>query len=54
MPLGKSKEIIFHFLCEKCSKWWSVGDAPEEKNTWFCPWCGHANKYTKKEAVDEI
>lgn len=36
-----SKELLIHFQCEKCGKWWSVSEAPiEEKNVWWCPWCG--------------
>ncbi|HLC58446.1 MAG TPA: hypothetical protein VJI68_01150 [Candidatus Nanoarchaeia archaeon] len=35
----KSHENLFHFICEFCNKWWSIGDAPETQE-WFCPWCG--------------
>lgn len=44
-----SKEILFHFECLKCKKWWSIGDAPPKKKEWYCPWCGYKNsKITKK------
>lgn len=33
-------EKLSHFLCDKCNKWFSIGDAPEDKKNWFCPWCG--------------
>ena len=33
-------EQIRHFSCGVCNKWWSVGDAPEDKEEWYCPWCG--------------
>lgn len=36
-----SVELLVHFNCGACGKWWSVGDAPVEKTNWFCPWCGH-------------
>jgi len=35
-----SLERLVHFHCAYCKKWWSIGDAPREKTTWFCPWCG--------------
>ena len=38
-----SLEIIFHFTCEVCRKWWSVAQEsidwkPEEM---YCPHCGY-------------
>ncbi|OGZ15685.1 MAG: hypothetical protein A3J08_01380 [Candidatus Lloydbacteria bacterium RIFCSPLOWO2_02_FULL_51_11] len=33
-------EKLSHFSCGVCKKWWSVGDAPEKRRTWYCPWCG--------------
>jgi len=33
-------ERLVHFSCSACKKWWSIGDAPEDKKEWFCPWCG--------------
>lgn len=38
--MKRSTEILSHFQCKACDKWWSVGDAPADKKTWFCPWCG--------------
>jgi rRNA maturation endonuclease Nob1 len=39
--MGKiSREILYHFRCEACQKWWSIGDAPAGKKSWYCPWCG--------------
>ena len=35
----QSVEILNHFRCGSCNKWWSVADAPIKKE-WFCPWCG--------------
>ncbi|MCB0277468.1 MAG: hypothetical protein KDI06_21825 [Calditrichaeota bacterium] len=37
----KSEELLTHFNCEKCRKWWSIGDAPRDRESWYCPWCGH-------------
>ena len=41
----KSIELLYHFQCIFCNKWWSIGDAPEDKAKWFCPWCGKKNNY---------
>lgn len=42
---GKSStELLVHFNCGACQKWWSVGDAPPDKENWFCPWCGTEQK----------
>ena len=47
-----SKEILYHFNCGKCDKWWSIADHhllsnKEPKNEEkvpeliICPHCGH-------------
>ena len=45
-----SKEILYHFNCGKCDKWWTIADHhllfKEVKIT--CPHCGH------KEGTKEI
>ena len=59
-----SKEILYHFNCGKCNKWWSIADyhlfskdVPKNKevvpNNIICPYCGHKEeakevKYEKK------
>lgn len=43
----KSIEKLAHFRCVSCSKWWSVGDAPQ-RDEWFCPWCGLKQSFTDK------
>lgn len=40
-------EQLNHFSCDKCGKWWTIGDAPKAKISWFCPWCGSEVKYKK-------
>ncbi len=43
-----SLEVLSHFSCGRCSKWWSIGDAVlEDRTEWFCPWCGIMNKFDK-------
>lgn len=39
-PGEKSVEHLSHFWCPSCKKWWSIGDAPADKQEWYCPWCG--------------
>ena len=42
-----SKELIYHFTCDKCNLWWSIALESELNNRfkeWFCPWCGHKHK----------
>lgn len=41
--MNRSVESLSHFQCESCDKWWSIGDAPLDKKSWYCPWCGHQN-----------
>ena len=54
-----SKEILYHFNCGKCNKWWSVADyhlfsnkvSENKKKTHdliTCPYCEH------KEKIKEI
>ena len=54
-----SKEIIYHFNCGKCNKWWSISDyhllSNDTSNSEetvpklvICPHCGH------QEEVKEI
>lgn len=44
----KKIEILHHFSCGKCGKWWTVGDASKMKKKWFCPWCGNRNEFRVK------
>ena len=43
----KSIERLAHFRCSECSKWWSVGDAPQ-RDEWYCPWCGFKQTFIDK------
>jgi len=40
-----SKEILYHFNCGKCNKWWSIADYHLFSNNVpmliTCPHCGH-------------
>ena len=42
--MKRSIENLHHFQCDKCNKWWSIGDAPKLKTTWWCPWCGEKHE----------
>ncbi len=48
MKVRRVVELLHHFCCKKCKKWWSIGDAPINKHVWFCPWCGTENNYQSK------
>lgn len=41
----KSHEKLMHFSCGACKKWWSIAEAPQSKDKWFCPWCGIEQKF---------
>jgi hypothetical protein len=37
-----TKEILYHFNCEECKKWWSVSDftlSGDPKQKMSCPHC---------------
>ncbi len=41
-----SKEIIYHFTCESCDRWWSIAlesDLKQKEVSWTCPWCSHVH-----------
>jgi predicted RNA-binding Zn-ribbon protein involved in translation (DUF1610 family) len=48
-PPKRSVELLHHFRCYACGKWWSVGDAPLRKTLWFCPWCGMKEIYAAQK-----
>lgn len=41
-----STEILYHFLCRFCDRWWSIADPPEEPKELYCPWCGEKQSFT--------
>lgn len=39
-----SLELLYHFQCAHCSRWWSVGDFKYHPgDVVFCPHCARAN-----------
>ncbi|MGF1576953.1 MAG: hypothetical protein ACFCU9_13645 [Cyanophyceae cyanobacterium] len=39
-----SLEYLYHFQCDRCSRWWSQADLePQPGDQLFCPQCGHLN-----------
>ncbi|MGF0068419.1 hypothetical protein [Candidatus Spyradosoma sp. SGI.093] len=46
-----SIEKLSHFRCGRCGGWFSIGDAPEDRATWFCPWCGNRETHAKAPDV---
>ena len=53
----KSKETIWHFICDECSKWWSIASAEDWNPTkLYCPHCKHEHIYkssTEKKDADQ-
>ncbi|MDZ7726299.1 MAG: hypothetical protein U5L75_01825 [Candidatus Campbellbacteria bacterium] len=43
----KAEERLVHFLCYNCEKWWSIGDPPDDRDDWYCPWCGKKQEFTE-------
>lgn len=36
-----SREILYHFNCDECGRWWSIGDYHViQAETLTCPHCG--------------
>lgn len=48
--ISVSTEILSHFLCGKCERWWTIGDAPKDSSKCYCPWCGEEQKIKSKKA----
>lgn len=47
-----SLEKLYHFLCSKCNKWWSIGDWLGNPLT--CPHCGyHSDEFVEKNGIDQ-
>ena len=46
-----SKEILYHFQCGKCTKWWTISDHHflAINNSIVCPHCGYKNKIIESE-----
>ena len=41
----RSVEALSHFNCGTCKKWFSIGDAPTDRNSYYCPWCGEKSEF---------
>lgn len=41
-PHTASCELLWHYRCGACERWWSIADGPGPGD-WplFCPLCGH-------------
>lgn len=47
-----SKEILYHYHCDYCDKWWSISDLePRSRLTSFCPHCGVCQSIVEKGEV---
>jgi hypothetical protein len=54
--LNYSKEHIFHFTCDKCELWWSIGveNIKMDGKTWTCPWCSYEHLPPHFNLVDGV
>ena len=54
MTIKYSLELIYHFSCGSCNKWWSIADLSSngEIKTMFCPHCGTVHH--KFEEAEEL
>ncbi|MEO0434544.1 MAG: hypothetical protein AAF151_22905 [Cyanobacteria bacterium J06656_5] len=44
-----SIEHLYHFSCDRCQKWWAIGDFPwGSQSSLWCPWCGYENTLPEK------
>lgn len=44
-----SLENLYHFSCDSCKNWWSIGDYVWGKQThMWCPHCGHKQELPKE------
>jgi hypothetical protein len=47
-------ENIYHFTCDSCNLWWSIGDFPFGMfKSLFCPYCGVTNKLDEQVQTGE-
>lgn len=43
-----SKETLWHFQCQCCNQWWTIGDFNPDSladGELFCPNCGHIDEF---------
>ena len=54
--MNYSKEHIFHFTCDKCELWWSIGveNIKMDGKTWTCPWCSYEHLPPHFNLVDGV
>ena len=56
IPDGKlSRDVLHHFQCGNCKRWWSIGDAHKvdivDHRQWYCPWCGYQQIVKEEEPI---
>jgi phage FluMu protein Com len=50
-----SQEILNHFGCEHCKRWWSMGSVKFELGQQLnCPWCGELNTITEIDTTGNL
>ena len=51
---GFTVEVLRHYNCGSCSKWWSIGDHQAPGAVLHCPHCGAAGEPVDKAELDCI
>ncbi|MEM9152261.1 MAG: hypothetical protein AAGB19_17640 [Cyanobacteria bacterium P01_F01_bin.3] len=49
-----SLELLFHFSCDRCSKWWTIADFEWNQAKVTCPHCGKVHEMPDKPTVPAI
>lgn len=49
----RSIEVLSHFSCPHCHKWFSISEAPIDETRWDCPWCYMISEYVVEEQPNE-
>ncbi len=52
-----TREILWHFRCDACTRWWSIADFDENHRGYMaCPWCHALQEYeeVKDDGPDEL
>lgn len=49
------KEILNHFACDECRRWWSIASVSfDVGQAVHCPWCGDQNTISEVSSSDNL
>ena len=49
-----SVEILYHYFCYECGRWWSVAELCSIGGKAYCPHCGEYRPILGKNLADEL